>query len=165
MGLFGSIAGGALGAVGSIFGGIAASNAMRKVKRNLEEQRQKNQDWFNREYNKDATQRADAQSLLSRTEEILRDRSRGVAGTQAVMGATDEGVAQAKAAANKVLSDAVTQVGVNDERRKNQVEQMYLSKEDKINSALNELEVGKAQAIKEAAQGVAQAGSGILSAF
>lgn len=165
MGLFGSIAGGALGAAGSIFGGISASKAMRKVKRNLEEQRQKNQEWFDREYNMDATQRADAQSLLSRTEEILRDRSRGVAGTQAVMGATDEGVAQAKAAANKVLSDAVTQVGVNGERRKDQVEQMYLSKEDKINSALNDLEVGKAQAIKEAAQGVAQAGAGILSAF
>lgn len=38
MGLFGSIAGGALGAVGSIFGGISASKAMKKVKKNLQAQ-------------------------------------------------------------------------------------------------------------------------------
>ena len=60
MGLIGS----AIGAVGSIFGGIKASKAMKKAKRNVEAQRQKNQDWYDRRYNEDATQRADAQRIL-----------------------------------------------------------------------------------------------------
>ena len=39
MGLIGS----AIGAAGSIFGGISASKAMKKIQRNVEAQRQKNQ--------------------------------------------------------------------------------------------------------------------------
>lgn len=63
MGLIGS----ALGAVGSIFGGNSASKAMKKAKQNVEQQIQKNQDWYDRRYNEDATQRADAQRILTMT--------------------------------------------------------------------------------------------------
>ena len=42
----GLLAGGALGAIGSIFGGISASKAMKKVKKNLQAQKQANQDWW-----------------------------------------------------------------------------------------------------------------------
>ena len=48
MGLIGS----AIGAADSIFGGIKASKAMKKAKRNVEAQRQKNQDWYDRRYNR-----------------------------------------------------------------------------------------------------------------
>ena len=61
MGLIGS----AIGAAGSIFGGISASKAMKRAKKNVEAQRQKNQDWYDRRYNEDATQRADAQRILN----------------------------------------------------------------------------------------------------
>lgn len=54
------LVGAALGAVGSIFGGISASRAMKKAKQNLQDQIDKNQDWYDRRYNEDATQRADA---------------------------------------------------------------------------------------------------------
>ena len=86
MGLFGSIAGGALGAVGSIFGGISASKAMKKVKRNIEAQKKANEDWYNRRYNEDATQRADAQRILTMTEESIKNRNKQAAATAAVMG-------------------------------------------------------------------------------
>ena len=46
MGLIGSIVGGGLSAAGAIFGGISASKAMKKAKRNVEAQRKKNQDWY-----------------------------------------------------------------------------------------------------------------------
>ena len=85
-----------LSAVGSIFGGISASKAMKRVKNNLEEQRRKNQDWYDRRYNEDATQRADAQAILTKTEESIRNRNKQAAGTQAVMGGTEESVAAAK---------------------------------------------------------------------
>lgn len=98
MGLIGSIAGGALGAAGSIFGGIKASKAMRRAKKNIEAQKQANQNWYDRRYNEDATQRADAQRILAKTEESIRNRNKQAAGAQAVMGGTDESTAAAKAA-------------------------------------------------------------------
>ncbi len=82
----GGAIGAGLGAIGSIFGGISASKAMKRVKNNLNEQRRRNQDWYDRRYNEDATQRADAQAILTRTEDSIRNRNRQAAGAQAVAG-------------------------------------------------------------------------------
>ena len=165
MGLFGSIAGGALGAAGSIFGGISASKAMRRVKKNLQAQKEANQNWYDRRYNEDATQRADAQRILTQTEESIRNRNRQAAGAQAVMGGTDESTAAAKAANAQALADATSQIAVNAENRKDQIEQTYQQLDSQINEALNNLEINKAQAISQAVQGVAKAGAGIAGAF
>lgn len=165
MGLIGSIAGGALGAAGSIFGGISASKAMRRVKKNLQAQKQANQNWYDRRYNEDATQRADAQRILTQTEESIRNRNRQAAGAQAVMGGTDESTAAAKAANAQALADATSQIAVNAENHKDQIEQTYQQRDSQINEALNNLEINKAQAISQAVQGVAKAGAGIAGAF
>lgn len=165
MGLIGSIAGGALGAAGSIFGGISASKAMKRVKKNLQAQKQANQNWYDRRYNEDATQRADAQRILTQTEESIRNRNRQAAGAQAVMGGTDESTAAAKAANAQALADATSQIAVNAENRKDQIEQTYQQRDSQINEALNNLEINKAQAISQAVQGVAKAGAGIAGAF
>lgn len=165
MGLFGSIAGGALGAAGSIFGGISASKAMRRVKKNLQAQKEANQNWYDRRYNEDATQRADAQHILTQTEESIRNRNRQAAGAQAVMGGTDESTAAAKAANAQALADATSQIAAGAENRKDQIEQTYQQRDSQINEALNNLEINKAQAISQAVQGVAKAGAGIAGAF
>lgn len=165
MGLIGSIAGGAVGVVGSIFGGISASKAMKRVKRNLEAQRQANKDWYDRRYNEDATQRADAQAILTRTEESIKNRNRQAAGTQAVMGGTEESVAAAKAANNEALAQATTNIAVNADARKDQIEQTYRQRDAQLQEAINNVEIGKAQAVSQAVQGVGQAASGIAGAF
>lgn len=165
MGLFGSLVGGALGAAGSIFGGISASKAMKKVKKNLQEQQSKNQDWYDRRYNEDATQRADAQAILTRTEESIKNRNRQAAGTAAVMGGTEESTAAAKAANNEALAQATTNIAVNADARKDAIEQQYQQRDAQLTEALNNLEIGKAQAVSQAVQGVAQAAGGIAGAF
>ena len=66
-----------MGAVGSIFGGVSASKAMKKAINNVKEQQQKNQDWYDRRYNEDATQRADAQRILTMTEESINSGRNG----------------------------------------------------------------------------------------
>lgn len=165
MGLIGSIAGGALGAAGSIFGGISASKAMKRVKKNLQAQKEANQNWYDRRYNEDATQRADAQRILTQTEESIRNRNRQAAGAQAVMGGTDESTAAAKAANAQALADATSQIAAGAENRKDQIEQTYQQRDSQINEALNNLEMNKAQAISQAVQGVAKAGAGIAGAF
>lgn len=163
--MIGSLVGAGLSAAGSIFGGISASKAMKKVKKNLQQQKQANQDWYDRRYNEDATQRADAQRILTKTEESIRNRNRQAAGAQAVMGGTEESVAAAKAANNQALADATSQIAVNAEARKDQIEQTYQQRDAQINDALNNLEIKKSEAISSAVQGVTQAGAGIAGAF
>lgn len=165
MGILGSAIGGALGIGASIFGGISASKAMKKVKRNLEGQMKDNQNWYDRRYNEDATQRADAQRILTMTNENIRQRNQQAAGAQAVMGGTEESVAAAKAANNQALADATSQIAVNGERRKDQIESQYLQTKSELNDKLNNLEQAKAGAVSQAVQGVAQAGSSMASVF
>lgn len=153
MGLIGS----AIGAVGSIFGGIKASKAMKKAKRNIEAQRQKNQNWYDRRYNEDYTQRADAQRILTQTEESIKNRNKQAAGMQAVMGGTDESVAAAKEANNKALADTTSQIAADAEARKDNIEATYLQNDNALVEQLNALEQGKAGAISGAVQGVTNA--------
>ena len=153
MGLIGS----AIGAVGSIFGGIKASKAMKKAKRNVEAQRQKNQDWYDRRYNEDATQRADAQRILTQTEESIKQRNKAAAGSAAVMGGTDESVAAVKEANNKTLADVTSQIAADAETRKDNIEATYLQNDNALAEQINAIEQGKAQAIGQAVQGVASA--------
>lgn len=161
MGVLGSAIGVGLGAVGSIFGGISASKAMKRTKNSLNEQRSRNQDWYNRRYNEDATQRADAQAILTRTEESIRNRNKQAAGTQAVMGGTEESVAATKAANNQALADATSQIAVNAERRKDAIDSQYQAKDEALQQQLDGLEQQRAENTAKAVQGVTQTGVNI----
>jgi hypothetical protein len=157
MGLIGA----AIGAAGSIFGGISASKAMRKMKANVEAQKKANQDWFDRRYNEDATQRADAQRILTMTEESIKNRNRAAQGAAAVMGGTEESAAVTKAANGKALSDATAQIAVNGEQRKDAIENQFQERDTSLNNQLNEIEQNKANAIGQAVQGVTGAAGNI----
>lgn len=165
MGILGSALGGVLGIGGSIFGGISASKAMKRVKKNLENQQRENQDWYDRRYNEDATQRADAQRILAITERNIRDRNRQAAGTAAVMGGTDESVAATKAANASAMADAVSQIAVAGDRRKDSIEQQYQERDAQINDKLNELDKQKAGAISQAVRGVASSAGNMAGLF
>ncbi len=153
MGLIGS----AVGAGASIFGGIMASKAMNKMKSNVEAQRKSNQAWYDRRYNEDATQRADAQQVLTQTQDMLRRNAEQTAGSAAVGGGTDESVAQAKAQATKTVGDVMSNMNVQADKRKDAIEQQYRANDDNYVNQLNQIEQGKANAISEAVQGVASA--------
>ena len=163
--MIGSLVGAGRSAVGGIFGGISASKAMKKVKKNLQERKQENEAWYDRRYNEDATQRADAQRILTKTEEMIRARNRQAAGAQAVTGGTEEGVAAAKAANNEAMADAASRIAVAGDSRKDQIEQTYQQRDARLDDALNDIEINKAKSVGAAAQGVMQAGAGIAGAF
>jgi hypothetical protein len=157
MGLIGT----AIGGAASIFGGIAASKAMKKVKANLEQQQKDNESWYNRRYNEDATQRADAQRILTTTQENIRQRNKQAAGAQAVGGGTDESLAASRQANNEALANAASQIDVAGEARKDNIESTYQSNKTSLNNQLNELEQQKANNIQQAAAGVASAAGGL----
>ena len=165
MGIFGSAIGGALGIGGAIFGGISASKAMKRAKKMVEEQKKENQNWYDRRYNEDSTQRADAQRILTQTNEAIRQRNQAAAGSAAVMGGTEESVAATKAANAQAIADATSQIAVNGERRKDQIESQYLQTKSDLNQQLQNLEIGKANAVSQAVQGVASAGANMAGLF
>ena len=161
----GSIIGGAAQVAGSIFGGVSASKAMKKVKNSLQDQKRTNQDWYDQRYNEDATQRADAQAILARTEAAIKSRNRAASGAAAVMGGTEESVAATKAANAQAQAEATSNIAVNAERRKDSIEQQYQQRDAQLNEALNNMEVNKAHAISQAVQGVASASASIAGTF
>jgi len=161
----GAIIGGGLNALGAIYGGISASKAVKQARQNVEAQRQKNKNWFDMRYNEDATQRADAQRILTQTEESIKQRNRQAAGVAAVMGGTDESVAAAKAANNQALADATSRIAASAGARRDNIEATYMQNDNAFANQLNDYELQKAQAIAGAVQGVADAGASIAGAL
>ena len=161
----GSMIGGGLKVVGGIAGGIMSAINNRKIKKNIEQQMRENQDWFDRRYNEDATQRADAQRVLTNLNETIRNRNKQIAGTQAVMGGTEESVASAKAINNEAIADATSNIAVAAEARKADIENTYLSKKDDLNNQLNQLRGQHGQMIQNAVSGVANAAGGVAESL
>lgn len=163
--MIGSLIGNALGIGASIFGGVKASQAMKGVKSNLEQQRSDNQNWYDRRYNEDATQRADAQRILTQTAEAIKQRNKAAAGTAAVMGGNAESVAAEKAANAQAMADAASKIAVAGEARKDNIEQQYQQRDQALQGQLNNMEVNRANAITQAAAGVAGAAGSAGEAY
>lgn len=161
--MLGGIIGGAAGALGGIFGGISKNKMLKKQMAMVKEQKGENEDWYNRRYNEDSTQRADAQAMLTRTAEAIRERNRQSAGSAAVMGGTDESVAATKAANARALADATSQIAVAGEQRKDNIEQQYRAKNDAYNNQLRELEAGKVDGFSMVSNAIGGAVNGYAS--
>ena len=157
----GSLIGGAMKIGGSIFGGYKASQAMKQVRKNLDNQLRENQDWYDRRYNEDATQRADAQRMLAMTNQAIKERNKAAAGTQAVMGGTEESVAATKAANANALADTASQIAVAGANRKDDIENKYIANKANINKQLNDMQTQKANNIVNAVNGVSSAANDI----
>jgi len=139
--MLGSIIGGAVGALGGLFGSSSKNKKLEEQERLLKERKEnalkkyeerqaRNEDWYNRRYNEDATQRADAQRLLTLTEDSIKKRNKAAAGKAAVIGGTDESVAAEKERNNQAMADAVSQISAAADQRKDAIEQQYLQKKD-----------------------------------
>lgn len=139
---------------GSIFGGISQARSARKIRENIEGQQRENQDWYDRKYNEDMTQRADAVRLLNLTEESIRNRNKNAAATAAVMGGTNEALAAQRAANNAAMTDTVAQIAVTADARKDAIENQYRSKNADLNEKLNANETQKMANVAAAIQGV-----------
>lgn len=159
----GSVIGAGMNAAASIYGGIQNAKAYKDVINSIKQQQQDNQDWFDRRYNEDSTQRADAQALLTATEESIRNRNRQAAGAAAVMGGTDESVAAAKAANNQALVDATSKIAAAADQRKDAIENQYMSTKSNLSSQINDMTLKKAQSTADAVKEVADAAGSLAS--
>lgn len=161
--MLGGIIGGATGALGGIFGGLSKNKMLKKQMAMINEQKRENQDWYDRRYNEDATQRADAQAILTKTADMIKQRNKQSAGTQAVMGGTEESVAAAKEANAKALSDATSQIAVAGAQRKDQIEGQYRERKQQLDETLRMLEGQKQSAFDIASNAVGGAVNGFAN--
>ena len=163
--MIGSLIGAGLGAAASIIGGIKARRAAAKANRMLDQQQKDNQAWYDRKYNEDATQRADAQRMLTEAMERIKRSNRAAAGTAAVMGSTNEQVAAIKEASAKTVADIASQIAAAGAARKDQVDAQYEANRQAIRAQQIGVQNQQAQNIGQAAAGVGQAAIGAGMAY
>jgi hypothetical protein len=148
----GSLIGAGLKVGSAIFGGIKQRKAAKRQEARVNQMKRENEDWFNRRYNEDATQRADAQRLITLTQDAMRRSNQAAAGTAAVMGGTTESIAAAKAASNQAMADTTSQIAASAEARKDAIEQQYMANKANLNEQLNQIDTKKAQNTAQAVQ-------------
>ena len=161
--MLGGIIGGTAGALGGIFGGISKNKMLKKQMAMINEQKRENQDWYDRRYNEDSTQRADAQAILSQTADMIRRRNQQSAGAQAVMGGTEESAAAAKEANAKALSDATSQIAVAGAQRKDQIEGQYRERQQQLDETLRQLQGQKQDGFQMLSNAIGGAANGFAS--
>ena len=161
--MLGGIIGGTAGALGGIFGGISKNKMLKKQMAMIKEQKRENQDWYDRRYNEDSTQRADAQAILTQTADMIRRRNQQSAGTQAVMGGTEESAAAAKDANSKALSDATSQIAVAGAQRKDQIEGQYRERQQQLDETLRQLQGQKQDGFQMVSNAIGGAANGFAS--
>ena len=163
--MLGGIIGGAAGALGGIFGGIGKNKMLKQQMKMLNEQKRENQDWYDRRYNEDATQRADAQAILTHTADMIRQRNQQSAGAQAVMGGTEESLAAAKEANAKALSDATRQIAAMGAQRKDQIEGQYRERQHLLDENLRGVKGQRKNIFDIANEAIGGAADGFASGY
>lgn len=158
--MLGGIIGAAAGAAGGILGGISKNKALKQQMKMVNEQKKENQDWYDRRYNEDSTQRADAQAMLTKTAEAIKQRNQASAGSAAVMGGTEESVASTKAANAQAMADATSNIVIAGEQRKDQIESQYRERNNELNQQLQNLQSQKKDALSIASDAVGGAVNG-----
>ena len=151
--------------VGSILGGMANKKAMKDARDKITRKKLNSQAWYDRRYNEDSTQRADAQRMIQRTEDAIKNRNRSASGTKAVIGGTDESVASTQAENSQALADAASSIAASGQAAKDAVEAQYMGTQQAIADQESQMDVAKAQNIAGAIKGVSGTASSIASAF
>ena len=157
------ILGAAGGALGGVLGGMSRNRMLNDQIAAVEAKKKENQDWYDRRYNEDATQRADAQAMLTQTAEAIKGRNRQAAGVAAVTGGTEESVAATKAANAQAMADAASGIVQAGEARKDSIEKQYRAANDAYDEQIRALK-GQKQSVFDIASGaLAGAQSGFVN--
>lgn len=150
-----TILGGAAALGSAIYGAIKSSKYNKQADRLIQNQRDENKRWYDIKMSQDYTQRADVQNAINRQREMLDEQYKRAKQTAKVAGGSDAALAAQKEAANKSLSDTMSNVASNAADYKDKVESQYRQQDAALNQQQAEQERQKAQAAAAAAsQGV-----------
>lgn len=162
--MIGAIIGAGASVASSLIGGAQAKKAAANANKELADQRKKNEEWYNRRFNEDYTQSADAQAAMTRARELAREQMAAARGASAVMGGTEASIAAAQGAANDMLADTMSGIAQNATARKDAVESQYLQTEAALSDAQRQVYNQQAANSIAAANAGMQAGMSLLGA-
>lgn len=108
--MIGTIVGAAAGLANTIAGGVQTAKANKERKKLLQDEHNRIQGQYDREYYQDYLSRSDIQSLVSKLQEQSKRRSENAAGTAAVMGSTPEAVAAQKQGEAEAMGQSIGQI-------------------------------------------------------
>lgn len=158
--MLGAIISGAVGVGSMLVNAISGSRAAKRAEARIAQEKKDNEDWYNRRYNEDATQRADAQRVITQTNDAIKRRNKAAQGTQAVMGGTDASTAETQQANANGMANAISAIAATGDARKDKIEGEYLATKKQLNNEQNAVDENKAANIASAAQtGLATAAS------
>lgn len=113
----------------------------------------------------DQLQRSENQAALAEARELLTASTKRSAGAAAVTGATPEGQALEKEAANKALSDITTGIARNATATKDQAMNAYLDANRQYTQAISNVRTQQAQAESAALSGLLGVGISAATTF
>ena len=163
--MIGTIIGAAASIGSSIYGAIKSSQANKKAEAMIQNQRDKNQKWYDQKVNADYTQRPDVQNALRKQRELLQEQYKAARARNLVAGGTDESLALQQAQANESLSNTMGDIAGQAADYKEGIEQQYLANDAALNQQKVATEQNKANAISQAAAQVGSAVSGLATGF
>lgn len=163
--MIGSLIGAGVKVAADVVGGIKRTEAIEKAQDELDKKERAATDWYTRRYNEDATQRADAQRALTKTEEAMKQRNRAAQGAAAVMGGSQDAVLAAQQANAAAMADTASSIAANAESRKDAVEAQFRAQKDAISDQRRAAELERANAIAASISGVGAAGAALGDAF
>lgn len=143
----------------AIFGGISANKQRKEQLATLNKMKRENNNWYNRRYNEDSTQRADAQRMLSMTNEAIKKRNQAARGKQKVAGGTDASLAGTQQRNAEAVGNALATTTVNAQNRKDNIEAQHRNTNNEIEAQKSGVKAASEEAKRT---GVAQAATGAI---
>lgn len=147
---------------GAVMSGIAGAKAYRNQMKNLRKQERENQNWYDRRYNENATERADSVALNEQAKQHFAEAMAQHQGSAAVMGGTNAQLAAEKNAEAAGYAGIQAQRQQMADTRKDTIENKFMTNKTAIQDKMNALEAQRAQGIQQAASQMAQAGSDMM---
>ena len=131
--MIGALIGAGLSLAGSIAGGIKSAKAAREQQRLINEQRAKNEAYFNKDYYADWQDRSENQAAMERVRQTMQRRNAAIDQQAAVTGATPEATIAAKEQNVDAVVQAAQAMQARESARKDAAQAQYRAREDAIN--------------------------------
>lgn len=151
--------GAALAGAGAIANWMGSREANKRAKEAIDNQRSKNDAWWNIKKNQDATRRADNQAVINQQRELLNDANYLTRATNKVSGGSEEAVALQKEATNKAAAQTMSNIAAQGAAERERNEAQYRA----TDAALDQQEIQRQQqkAAQNAAAGAQAVNAGL----
>lgn len=163
--MVGAIVSGVLGLGGSIYGGIKAGEARKRMSQYLSGQEVDNRALYDKDYHQNYLDRTDTQALIKSLRNTLKGQSESAAQMATVTGATPESVAVAKEQSGKTIDNVYSNISAQGQRFKDNVQNRYIQRKN----ALSNLRYGEMESTATSYENLMQNGikglSNLSSAF